>query len=178
MAESNSVGLTEVLYGVVIANAIYELGYGLNFRNALLLFALGILVADWVEYQLSTQALELSDLRYSMMLVLDMLILLCWYLLTIVPEDMFSQFILLTGLFFGLVGVWSGAVMDASLRELLVDIDWGADWQIAITFFVLFGVQTMVGLPQTAVLGIMLIVWLGRKSPVWYRLVNRREANF
>ena len=178
MPDSNSVGLTEVLYGVVIAGAIYEMELAFSFRNAVLLFALGILVADWVEYQLSTQSLELSDLQYSAMMVLDIVILLVWYLLTTVPSEEFEVFVLLTAVFFVLVGVWSVSVMDATVRDLLLDIDWSADWQIAIAFFVLYGVETQTGITKGIVLALMTAVWLGRKAPVWYRLLNRKEANF
>jgi len=178
MTEKQSVGLTEVLYGVVIANGIYELTLEPSFRNAVLVFALGLITADWMEYHLSTQGLELTDLKYAMMLVLDISLLLIWYLLTIVPVEEFPLFVLLTGVFFTLVGVWSGLIMGASFRDLTVGVEFGADWQIAAVFFLLYGAQTQVDISHGPLLILMVAVWLARKSPVWYRLLSRKDAQF
>jgi len=177
MTESSGAGLTEVLYGIVIANAIYELTLEVNFRNATLLLALGILIADWVEYHLSVQGIEMSDLRYAVMLVLDVTLLLVWYLLTTVPEGEFPVFILLTVVFFGLVGVWSGLVMGVSPRKLVLDRDWGADWQISVILLLLYGARTRIAIPREVLLAAIAFIWIARKTPVWYRLMRTKEAN-
>jgi hypothetical protein len=44
---SDEIRITEVLYGVVIGGSIQGISLEVTIKNAMLLFALGLLVADW-----------------------------------------------------------------------------------------------------------------------------------
>lgn len=168
MAESRSrpalhVEFTDVLYGVVIANAIYRLTFGLTVGNAMVLLALAFVVDDWVAYRLSLDEVDPTARNYAVALVLDVLVLVVWYLLTVVPTDSSVPFLLVAAAFFFLAGVWDAALLDVSAVGLLRR----SHWQLSIAYLVLAGLGWLSSPPVIAMLAVAAGCFLVRRALVW-----------
>jgi hypothetical protein len=113
------VGFTEVLYGVVVANGIYQLSLDVSLRTVMLLFALVVILGDWVEYQVSVEKIPDTARNYALAFVLDVVILVVWYYLTIVPSSELPLFFGFLAAFFFLQAVWDALLLQLPALQLL-----------------------------------------------------------
>lgn len=113
------VEFTDILYGVVIANGIYGLELGVSLGNYLLVFALVVIVDDWIDYRVGMRSAEATNRNYVVALVVDIVVLTVWYLLTTVRPAAFEWYLALLVVFSLLQGLWDATVLDSTWRELL-----------------------------------------------------------
>lgn len=162
------VEFTLVLYGVVVANAIYELTFGIEFRNAMLLFAFAVILGDWVEYRIDIRDVPSTGANYALAFVMDVIILIAWYFLTILPPADLMWFFAVAAVFFLLQALWNRLLLDTDLRTLLA----GAQVQLAVAFLAFAAVYSTGVVPQGLALGAAAVAFLARKAPVWHRLLR------
>lgn len=176
---SDEIRITEVLYGVVIGGSIQGISLEVTIKNAMLLFALGLLVADWIEYHVSISGSDFleSDSRYVVMIIMDIFVLITWYLMTTVLAEEFSRFILLAGAFFVAISLWTIIVVRPQPKDFITDIELSADWQIAAIFFIIYATQAEMDAEPVFVLSVMTIIWIVRKLPLWSRMVGEEEVS-
>ena len=158
-----SVGFTEVLYGVVVANAIYELTFAVELRNVLLLLAFAFIVGDWVEYQFSIEQGVETPWKYFKALVLDITILVVWYFLTIISVGRIEWFFAVSAAFFFLQYLWDIFV----LGDMRMRTEEYAEIELAVTFATLAALAIAEALPVVWLVILSGLLFLGRKIPVW-----------
>lgn len=170
MAESSSgIEFTGVLYGVVASNALFRLTPAVDLRNAMLLFAFGILAADWAEYRLSTVSIpDTLDTRLRQF-GLDMLILVVWAFLPVVPATALPTYVGVVAAFVTLQGVWDAVLSGTTGRGVLVR----AEWELAAAYGALLVVDGVAPLPSGLLFAVTVGLFLGLKAPVWLRLYRR-----
>ena len=158
-----SVVFTEVLYGVVVANAIYELTFAIELRNVLLLLAFAFIVGDWVEYQFSIEKGVGTPWQYFKTLVLDVTILVVWYFLTIISVDRIEWFFAVSAVFFLLQYLWDVFV----LGDMRMRMHEYAEIELAVTFAALAALAMAEALPVVWLVIRSGLLFVGRKIPVW-----------
>ena len=156
-----SIGFTEVLYGVVVANAIYELTFAVELRNVLLLLAFAFIVGDWVEYQFSIEQGVETPWIYFKTLVLDITILVVWYFLTIISVDRIEWFFAVSAAFFFLQYLWDVFSLGG------MRMDEYAEVELAVTFAALAALAMAEVLPVVWLVVLAGILFFTRKIPVW-----------
>jgi hypothetical protein len=176
MAESSSgIEFTGVLYGVVASNALFRLTPEVDLRNAMLLFAFGILAADWVEYRLSATAVPDTVDADLCQFGLDMLILIVWAFLPVLPATALRTFLGVVAVFVALQGVWDARLLGVTPAH---GIRTRAEWELVAGYGILLGASLLVPFPRFLlfVAGVALFVCL--KGLVWralYRRAKREE---
>lgn len=113
------IGFTEVLYGVVVANAIYQIEFGLTLRNWMLILALGLILGDWIEYQSAVRDAPETTGNYVTAFVLDIVILIVWYLMTILASPDLHWFFGIGAVFFALQAAWDALILQDRLRTVI-----------------------------------------------------------
>lgn len=161
------VEFTLVLYSVVVAFAIDNLTFELAVHNAMVLLALAVILGDWVEYRIDVRKVAPTAANYAVAFVLDVVILITWYFLTIVEPAEFEWFLVVGAVFFALQALWDRLLREYRGLELLAR----AELQLAGAFLVLAAVYHTIDPPATLAIALAAAVFLLRKAPVWYRLV-------
>lgn len=164
---ATEVEFTLILYGVVVANAIYELTFAVELRNFMLGFAFLVILGDWIEYQIEKKDTTGSTADYALMFVLDVAILIVWYFLTIIPPADFEWFLAVAAVFFFLQALW-----DFSVLKIQSDLLWRPALHLGVFFSLLAVVQSAYTLSPQYVLLVAFVGFVGRKSPHWYRLLS------
>lgn len=167
--EPLKVEFTLVLYGVVVANAIYELTFGIEFRNAMSLFAFAVILGDWLEYRIDLRNTRSTPANYALAFVLDVVILITWYFLTILPPADLDWFFGVAAAFFLLQALWDRLLLRSSLRTLLRR----PELQLTLAFLAFAAVYSTGNVPRTLALAVATGVFLARKAPVWHRLLQK-----
>lgn len=169
--DSLGIEFTDVIYGVVIGNAVLNLNLEPSAGNLLLIVALVIIMDDWVSYRLSVQMADPTGRNYLMAFVLDMAILVTWYLSTTVDPHRVEIFLAVLGLFFFLQGVWDRAVIGRGIRDLIT----GAQWNLAAVSLVAAGaIWTVVtDIAAAYVLTGTLAIFVLRRLPDWRRMSDQ-----
>lgn len=165
---ATEVEFTLILYGVVVANAIYQLTFAVELRNFMLGFAFLVIVGDWIEYQIEKADTTGSTGEYILMFVLDVAILIVWYFLTIISPADFEWFLAIAAVFFFLQALWDLAILG--LRSELL---WRPGLHLGVSFSILAVVQSVYSIPPQDALIVAFVAFVGRKSPHWYRLLSQ-----
>lgn len=163
------IGFTEVLYGVVVANAIYQIEFGLTVRNWMLILALGFILGDWIEYQSAVRDAPETTGNYVTAFVLDVVILIVWYLMTILASAELGWFLGIGAVFFFLQAVWDVLILQYGLRRVVGK----PHAQLMLFFIFLAGVQAVVMVSPVVVLALATTGFLVRKAPEWQKLVTQ-----
>ena len=103
---------TDILYGVVISNAISKLTLRFTMEDFMRLFALFIIFDDWIDYHITTSLVEQSPNKYLVGYVFDILILITWYYVTITPSSQIGLYVFFIILFFFFSGVWDTIMLN------------------------------------------------------------------
>jgi hypothetical protein len=111
LQDENKLGLkvnfTELVYAVVIGNSFVALSLATTpIRLAMFFFALLIVLDDWVLYHLSVERIERTVKNYLLCFLLDVVVLITWYLLSVVPEGQLFKFLILSSIYFGITSLW------------------------------------------------------------------------
>ena len=168
-----TVTFTEILYGVVTANALYKMDFAVSIRNAILAFALLIILEDWIDYTISTDMAAASPQQHLVAYVLDVTILIVWYQLTIVPVSPLRWFLGLVAVVFFLQGVWDLALLDYDLREVMIRRPY---WQLSAAFVLVSVVHHVRSLrPWTAIV-LSFVLFIGWKGAFWVRWFRTEEG--
>lgn len=171
--ESLQIGFTELLYGVVIANVIDQLEFGLVLRNYMILLAFVFILADWIEYQIAVEEVPKERSNYIVAFVLDVVILIVWYYLTIVPVSALDWFFAIAGGFFFLQATWDWFLMDMELRSLVTK----PQLQLTAVFILFSALHRYVAVESTILLATATIAFLVLKLPEWRAILrNSPEA--
>lgn len=163
-----NVVFTDVLYGVVVANGIYQLTLDVTLRTMMLLFALVVILGDWVEYQVSVETVPDTARNYALALVLDVVILVVWYFLTILPSSDLSLFFGFLAAFFFLQAVWDALLLELPALQLLRQ----GHVQLVAPFVVLGAAAEALDQFQVALLAIGFVLFVFRKTFVWQDLLQ------
>lgn len=168
-AESLQIGFTEVLYGVVVANAIYQLEFELVFRNFMLLLAFTIILGDWIEYQIALGDVPGTTSNYVVAFVFDVVILVVWYFLTIVPASALDWFFIIASAFFLLQATWDWFLLELDIRGLITK----SHLQLTVVFLVFAVSYRQTSVEPTILFVAAAMVFLTRKFPEWRALVQK-----
>ncbi|AZH26528.1 hypothetical protein [Haloplanus aerogenes] len=174
MADSDGIEFTVILYGIVASNALFRVSYSLDLGNAMLVFAFLILAADWVEYQLSVAAVPSTIESTLAQFGLDMLILIVWTFLPVVPSDQVAVYVGIVAAFVALQGTW-----DRLLTETGGGDATRANWALAGTYGVLLLAHWWLGLPRHLLFATSVGLFVGVKGFGWralYRDAKRADA--
>jgi len=79
----------------------------------MLLFAFGLFAANWLEYRLSTVAVPDTVDAHLGQFSLDMLILVVWAFLPVMPASTLPTYVAVVAVFVALQGVWDALLLDA-----------------------------------------------------------------
>ena len=94
-------------------------------------FTLIIILDDWLFYHLSLRQIDKTVKNYLLCFVLDIFVLLSWYFITIVSVTQFQLFLIFTGVFFGIKGIWNIILGERTKSKMSSDI------LLTIYFFIL-----------------------------------------
>jgi|APHM01.1.fsa_nt_gi hypothetical protein len=164
---ATEVEFTLILYGVVVANAIYQLTFEVAVRNFMLGFAFLVILGDWIEYQIAKEDTTGSTVEYILMFVLDVVILIVWYFLTIISPADFEWFLAIASVFFFLQALW-----DFTILNLRSELLWRPALHLGVFFSLLAVIQSAYSFPPQYALIVAFVAFVGRKSPHWYRLLS------
>lgn len=177
------IGFTEILYGVVVANAIYELTFEVHLRNYMLVLALAFILTDWIEYQIATVDAGGTAQNYVIAFVLDVVILVIWYLLTILSAAQLEWYVAIAGVFFLLQGVWDRLLLGVTGTELLRQ----ASVQLGLCLLIMAALVRYAeasGLTAefpvdfaATILCIVTVFFLGLKTRTWRALADEQSDN-
>lgn len=163
------IGFTQVLYGVVVANSIYQLELGLSFRNLMLLLTLAFILGDWIEYQISRQEVSQTTSNYVLAFVLDVVILVVWYLITIVPASELELFFAIAAVFFLLQATWDRLILGLDLQTLFSK----PHFQLGVIFTLIAALQMYTALRSEVLFATAALLFFLRKAPEWRSLVRK-----
>lgn len=163
------IGFTQVLYGVVVSSAIFDLQFDITIRNFMLLLALAFILGDWIEYQIGIQEASETMVNYVLAFVIDVVILIEWYLITIIPVADLKWFFGMAGTFFVLQAMWDRLILDVGLGALIRK----PHLTLALFFIGLAGIQIYTNLSPWLLLMIATVVFIGRKSLRWRELISK-----
>jgi hypothetical protein len=164
------ISFTEILYSVVIATALSRLSFGVSLRNAMLLFAILILLSDWVEY---IAGIEKTDKSVSGMKIFaaDMLVLLVWNTIAIIPSEKFFWYVTFLGVFFMSQQVWELIADRYSSIELLTTPTTGL-----VVAYVGMAIAVNANLVEDHIsLALCVLLFIIAKTPAWLRIQSREE---
>lgn len=164
------VRFTEILYSVVIANALTKLTFGLSLRNGMVFLAVLVILSDWVEYSafLTEVGQSTSTVR---IFVADMLVLFVWNTLTIIPEDQFVWYVIIMAVFFATQHVWELVSGRFRLLELVAKPTTGL-----VVGYVAIAAATHSGMVRPVVgFAICAVLFVVGKIPAW-RQIQRMDS--
>lgn len=167
----DAIGFTVVLYGVVASNALFRLPYDASLRTGMLLFAFLVLASDWIEYQVSVDDLGSDPGETLLAFGLDVLILVVWTYLTIVPPGDIPVF----------TGVLAVFVFIQWLSDLLLygRVESGllgqAELELPVSLGILLVIDRVVPLPGIVLFGTTVIAFLAYKYRTWQLLYEMTE---
>lgn len=167
---------TGILYGIVASNALFRLSYDLGLRNWMLLFAFFVLATDWAEYRVSVHSPPETVERYVLQFGLDILVLVVWTVLTIVPPVDVHVFLAVAGAFVLLQGVWDRLLNDSRLQGVRVL----HNIEIAAFLVLLAVVGATYGIDGYVLLAVGVLGFLGWKGHAWrqiYADIRNREPS-
>ena len=169
MSDSASleIGFTQVLYGVVVASAITQLRFGFGVRNVMLLLTLTFILGDWIEYQVGIQNASETATTYVIAFVLDVVILIVWYLMTVVPAANLDWFFATAGAFFLLQAVWDRLVLEFAVLDLVKQ----PHLRLAVFFMLIAGVERVSDVSPLLMLLIAAVAFVLFKLTRWRTLV-------
>ncbi len=174
---SGTVGLkvnfTELVYAVVIGNSLNYITPDVPWpRLALYLFALVVIIDDWILYHLSADKIESTVRNQVACFLLDIAVLVIWYLLALHKEDQLAGFGFLLCLFYVSTSLWHILLQQVSPKRWLKETDIGLAATLFLIWFVLdkestaFNVIAYVG---------MVGAFVGFRLQDWIALVKERE---
>ena len=140
----------------------------------MLLFAFGILAADWFEYRLSVAAVPDTvdaDLRQF---GLDMLILVVWAFLPVLPATAVPTYLTVVAVVVVLQGVWDAALLETAPTH---GIRTRAEWELAAGYGALLGAYVLVPFPRSILFVAGVILFLGLKGLAWRALYRRAKRD-
>jgi len=167
MAESSpGIEFTVILYGVVASNALFRLTPEATLRNAMLLFAFGVLATDWAEYRLSAAAvpdtLDANLLQFG----LDMLILVVWAFLPVIPAAALPTYVAVVAVLVALQGAWDAALLETAGRGVYAR----AEWELVAAYGALLAADAVAPFPRYLLFSGAVGLFLGLKGLAWLRL--------
>lgn len=161
-----SLEFTGILYGIVASNALFRLSYALSLRNAMLLFAFFVLATDWAEYRVSATEVPETAWHRLLQFALEVVLLVVWTVLTIVPERDVPVFVAVVGVFVLLQGLWDRLLYDEAFRGTLL----GANTETALACLGLAALTLVVPLGRATLLVLTILLFLALKQRVWRRM--------
>jgi hypothetical protein len=162
---------TEILYSVVIATALSKLSFDISLRNVMLLFAVLILLSDWVEYIAGIEAIEesVSGVR---IFAADMLVLLVWNTIVIIPSEEFFWYPAFLGVFFMSQQVWEVIADRYSPVGLLTTPTTGL-----VAAYVGMAIAVEANLVEAPTsLALCVVLFVVAKVPAWLRIQRMEES--
>jgi len=171
------IGFTDLLYAAVISLAIAEIKdftvFVINSPNVMLFFSLLIIFDDWLLYHLEIRKMPDSVRTYSVMYVLDIVVIITWYLLFALPKGDIKLFMTLLLLFFAVVSVWEIAFNVQSSGDLLRK----SDIPLIIAYSVLLVIHIFSNLSAVAVLIIAIVAFVVSRTYLdWITLLREEPA--
>jgi hypothetical protein len=162
---------TDVLYGVVVANAIAQLEFGVTLANGMVLFAVAVVLDDWVDYAVHVG--EASRTRSTILgaFVLDVAILVTWTLATLALPGALPEFLGLLAAVTVLQGVWDRVALGRSLASF----DTATRWGQALAFVALAWAVGPLA-PATVLLAGSVPVLVVARAAYWHRNRDRLTA--
>lgn len=160
-----SVTFTELLYSVVVANALTKLTFDPTLRNGMILFAVLVVLSDWVEYRAFLGVLD-EDASQVAVFVADVLVLLIWNTTTIIPSNEFVWYIAVMALFFASQNVWEFLSGRYGALEVLIT----PTTAIVVGYTALAGVIYAGRISPGAAFVIAVVLFVVGKTPAWMRI--------
>jgi len=174
MADSDGIEFTAILYGIVASNALFRVSYGIDLRNAMLVFAFLILAADWVEYRLSVAAVPSTIESVLAQFGLDVLILIVWTFLPVVPPDGVAVYVGIVAAFVALQGTWDRLLIETGGGDAM-----RANWVLVGAYGVLLVTHWWLSLSRPLLFAASVGLFVGVKGFGWralYRDAKRADA--
>jgi len=165
MTDSDGIEFTAILYGIVASNALFRVSYGVDLGNAMLVFAFLILAADWVEYRLSVAAVPSTIDATLAQFGLDVLVLIVWTFLPVVPPERVAVYVGIVAVFVALQGVWDRLLTDAGGGKAT-----RANWALVGAYCGLLLGHWWLTLSPTLLFATSVVLFVGVKSVGWRAL--------
>ena len=132
------VNFTELVYAVVIGNSLNYITPDVVWpRLALYLFALAVIIDDWVLYHLSADKIEGTVRNQVACFLLDIAVLVIWYLLALHEDDQLAGFCFLLCLFYLSTSLWHILLQHVSPEKWLKETDIALAATLFLIWFVL-----------------------------------------
>jgi hypothetical protein len=117
------VNFTELIYAVVIGNSFFALSLdGSMLKLSMFIFALVIVLDDWIMYHISISKIYPSNKNYLLCSILDVIVLINWYLIATLAETRIFEFVLLTAIFYLITSLW-GVIFERSFKKIFSETD-------------------------------------------------------
>ena len=140
MKEGRSIPAVEhgdLLYAVVIGIALTQLTKPISIvKIAMLTFSFLIILDDWLLYRFEIPDICWTTSKEVKAYVLDIFVLIVWYLAVITPPDRFDLFLILVAIFFLLALLWESILLGEPDRGDLVMLSF-----VLVTLALFFGFQ-------------------------------------
>ena len=173
-SRSTDISLTDFVYGIVVASVFPRLQVPVfTAENATLLFALCVIVDDWVLYHLQVASIPEGPRNFAVRLVGDVVVLFLWYLSAIVgstPDNPVHHFLLFLAAFYLASGFWEFVFLKYTRTPVRLYID-------AACLLLFLGAGALglwIGEVPTIALTLLLVAWFLCRWFVWHRLLTRR----
>jgi hypothetical protein len=172
MADSApGIEFTTILYGIAASNALFRISYEVGLRTLMLLFAFILLATDWLEYRLSVDAVpDTVDARLRQF-GLDMLILVVWTLLTVIPATAVPAYVAVVAAVVGLQGLWDVLLLESPSPGVFVR----AEWVFPVACGALLVGDALVRVRHSLLFVAVAVLFVGLKTLTWRTLYRRAK---
>ena len=169
----DKISFTELLYSVVIGMSFLKIDLNMSLISILMFsFAMLVIVDDWIEYHYYVRAIfhekKLNGTRKKIILmVIDFLFLVIWYLIVIMPFSNFQYYLLLFSILFFLGVIWT--LISLGIKENVKFLISETDIPLVIYFLIVFLIYSLFDLSSFRVLIIVIsiICFVILRFPVW-----------
>ena len=172
--ESLKIEFTDILYAVVISIAISKLSLRFSFQNFMLLFALLIIFDDWLDYHIGVLHVRRSPQKYFIGYILDILILLTWYFITITPPSKIELYLSFIIAFFFLAGIWDIFISRVKIKNIFES----SYFQLSIIYSILLVIYFIFSFQRGLLLGISIAIFIILRIPSWRNLLKEASLVF
>lgn len=168
--KSLRIEFTDILYAAVISTAISRLSLRFNLKNFMLLFALLIIFDDWLDYHISISLVKRSPREYFIGYILDILILITWHFITVVPPFKVEAYLLFIIVFFILAGIWDITILKIKLKNFFRS----SYFKLSVIYLVLLTIHSMwLSMYVGLLLGISVLIFVIMRASVWKSLPKK-----
>jgi hypothetical protein len=171
------IGFTEMLYSVVIGISFLRISLEMSAISVLMFsFAFAVIVDDWIQYHyfihIAQGEKEGGTKKRLLLMIIDVLFLAIWYLIIILPGNLFQYYLFLFFALFLLGAIWT--LIAVGRVGGIIGFVKNTDISLAVYFFAVFAGYFLYGnAPERFIIMLASIIfWALTRISTWSEIVG------